>query len=860
MPTSSRSAASDLRLLAPFWSEPVERTVLPNGLTLILKPDHSASLASVQVWVKTGSIHEDNLLGGGLSHYLEHMLFKGTARRQGREISAAVQAHGGYINAYTTFDRTVYYIDLPSEHVEVAVDLLADAVLHSTLPADEVEKEKNVILREIDMGRDEPDQRLGEMFFDTAFRTHPYRYPIIGHRDVFSAVTRDDLMQYYRRRYVPNNLVVVVVGDIDVTAVRAMVEKHFGSAPRARLAPVLVPDEPLPLAARQEHRFEEVELTRAGLGWQIPGLTHPDAPGLELLAMILGNGDSAVFWQEIRDKARLVHTIDASSWNPGSVGLFYVSFTCDAGKREAAQTAIERVIADSIRAGFTRAQIRKAMRQLAVSEINVRKTMAGQASRLGSAEVVVGDLGFAKGYFEQLEKVTSADLVRLLKTYLVPARLTSVSISPAKTAASTAVAARPRAIRPAFEELRLPNGVRLLLQPDRHLPNLHLRFTVRGGPSHEAKDRRGASALLATLLTKDTRTASAAAVARSIEEVGGSLHSFAGNNVLGLSVEVLPTDWERGLRVLSEAVLAPGFKPSTFALERDAQLADLKQDADDVVTFGRKQLRSRFFGRHPLAIDSHGDEAGVRALKLADVRTLYEQLFVAENAVMAVAGDFSKSAMLPALKRFLARLPKRPRPATEPEFRGPAQVGDFVVVQPREQAVVFQGFTGPGVLDADFYVAEVADELFSGMASRLFERVREEKGLAYFVRSSRVIGLRAGLFYFYAGTAPAHAEEVLAEMDAEIKRVAGGQVELAELRRCQARLKAAKRQSMQTNSSRAMQASLNALYGLPINDWQQFDAKIDAVSLGDLAAFAVARFNRNQRIQLVVKAESTSPH
>src|SRR5476649_768135 len=213
--SKSASFSPDVHLLETFWREPVERTILPNGLTLILKPDHSAALASVQVWVKSGSQHESANLGAGLSHYLEHMLFKGTSRRGGREISSTVQAHGGYINAYTTFDRTVYYIDLPSEHTAVAIDVLADAVLNSTLPADECAKEKDVILREIAMTRDDPDNRLWDALFSTAFREHPYRQPIIGHRDVFSAVTRDDLLGYYRARYVPNNLVVVIVGDVD---------------------------------------------------------------------------------------------------------------------------------------------------------------------------------------------------------------------------------------------------------------------------------------------------------------------------------------------------------------------------------------------------------------------------------------------------------------------------------------------------------------------------------------------------------------------------------------------------------------------------------------------------------------------
>ena len=238
MPISTIS--SDLKLLEPFWNEGVERLQLPNGLTVIMKPDHSAALASVQVWVKTGSIHEGESLGAGLSHYLEHLLFKGTKRRSGREISASVQAHGGYINAYTTFDRTVYYIDLPSEHTEVAIDLLADAVLHSTLPAEEVTKEKDVILREIAMTQDDPDDRLWESVFSTSFREHPYRQPVIGHKDVFSATTRETIVSYYSKRYVPNNIVVVVVGAINCAKVKSSIEEHFGKTPRAALAPILI--------------------------------------------------------------------------------------------------------------------------------------------------------------------------------------------------------------------------------------------------------------------------------------------------------------------------------------------------------------------------------------------------------------------------------------------------------------------------------------------------------------------------------------------------------------------------------------------------------------------------------------------
>jgi zinc protease len=855
----SYSASADLRLLDTFWREPVDRTVLPNGLTLIMKRDTSAALASVQVWVKTGSVHENAHLGAGLSHYLEHMLFKGTDRRAGRDISATVQAHGGYINAYTTFDRTVYYIDLPSEHTGVAIDILADAVLRSTLPAEEVAKEKDVILREIAMTKDDPDNRLWESVFSVAFREHPYRQPIIGHRDVFSAVTRDDLTSYYRSRYVPNNLAVVIVGDIDLAATRATVEQHFGAAPRVRLAPVLVPDEPAQLAPRSEHRFENVELTRAVLSWPIPGLTHEDAPVLDLLAMVLGHGDSSILWQEVRERAGVVHTIDASAWNPGSTGLFCISYTCDAAKRDAADAAIRQTLSRCATRGFLPSQLKKAVRQLVVGEINSRKTMSGQASRLGVAEVVVGDLDHSRTFFAHLSAATPSDIRQTLKKYLVPERLTAVSLNPAVAAQAPVQGIVAPSGHADFSEVKLTNGARLLLQPDHRLPNLHLRFLMQGGPLFEEPAKRGSTALLATLLTKDTKMRSAASVAQYIEEIGGSFYPFSGNNSLGLAAEVLPPDVDRALAVLTEAVLKPAFKSTTFTLERDAQVASLQQDDDDVVTLARKRLREKFFGAHPLALDAQGDQAGVKALSPADLAALHRRLCVGPNVVLAVAGDFDPAKLVPKLKAFLAKIPRAAGPvmrAMQPDSKGivlPAAPGDFVEQQPREQAVVLQGFPGPHVNGDDFYVSEVADELFSGMASQLFERVREEKGLAYFVRSGRVVGLDTGMFYFLAGTQPGREAEVLAEIDAEIARVQAGGVQSAELLRCQTRLKAARRQNLQTNSSRAMQAGLNALQGQPINDWKNYDGRVDAVTVADLAGFASRRLTRAQRTQLVVR-------
>jgi zinc protease len=373
-----------------------------------------------------------------------------------------------------------------------------------------------------------------------------------------------------------------------------------------------------------------------------------------------------------------------------------------------------------------------------------------------------------------------------------------------------------------------------------------------GGCAHEPANARGALGLLATMLGKDTRNRSAAEVARAIEQVGGAFSNYSGANTFGLAIEVLPGDLALALELLGDAAAMPAFNAATLETERDGALAALADDDDDVVTFARNSLRRAFFGAHPLAIDTRGTPDGVKAVTPTLLRALHKQLVVSGNAVLAVSGDFDPAKWTPHFKKLLARLPRGKRAPDGPAFSEPV-AGEFEHKKPRQQAVVLRGFTGPGVRGKDFYVSEVADEIFSGMASNLFERVREKKGLAYFVRSARVIGLDAGMFSFFAGTSPEHAAEVLTEFEAEVERVKRGGVTKAEFVRCQTRLKAAKRMGMQTNGSRAMQAALNALYNLPVNDWRNYDARIDGVTRKDLRDFARRRFVEKHLVQVVVR-------
>ncbi len=851
------SAAATQDVLDRLFKAPISRRVLPNGLTVLHRPDFSSEVVSVQVWVKTGSIHEDSLIGSGLSHYLEHMLFKGTTRRDGKSISREVHAMGGGINAYTTFDRTVYYIDAPSTAFAGAVDILADIVLHSTLPEAEVERERDVILREIDMGLDDPDRQLSQALFRTAFQKHPYREPVIGHRELFEQVTREELWDYYKARYVPNNIVVSIVGAIDSEACEQAVDEAFASVPRGRLAPVQVEQEPVQLAARREDTFGEYNIFRGGLGFKVPHLSHEDSPRLDALAHALGGGESSLLWERLRNQKQLVHYIDCRNWNPGGSGLFWISYVCDPGEQQKAEAAIRSVLEEVGEQGLDASVVEKAQRQALSGEINGRKTMSGQASRLGLGEVVLGDIYYARRYLKRLQAVTAADLQQVAKTYLVDHTFSAVTLGPKDTESSEVSGAQQLSKPEAVESVQLDCGATLLLQADHRLPKVHLRGVLLGGPNYEPVDQRGVGAILAELLTKDTQKRSAAEISSTVEGVGGRFTASVGNNTLNLALEVLPSDLELAIELLGDALTKPVFDAKTFETELEGQIAGLKEEDDEIFEYGFRKLREAYFEQHPFAIGADGRIEDLETLTAEQVQSHFEQLVRAENIVISACGDFDRDALVAWLNAHLKDVSTQSFEGRSGlAAAGPQSAKELTLTMDREQAVVFQAFPDVGITDEAYVVGEMMNELFSGMSSRLFERVREDKGMAYYVGSTRVLGLDSSMFVLYAGTHPDMVEEVLKEMNGELARVVAGDVLADELNRCKTRLKAARPMGRQTIGARAMHAAINHTYGQPLDDDAEHAAKVDAVDADALAAFAKRYLVNERRVQLVVRPEA----
>ena len=818
----------------------VKLTTLDNGLTIIVREDHSAPVVSAQAWCMAGSIHEGKWLGAGLSHVLEHMLFKGTTTRPGSRIDQEVQEAGGYMNAYTSFDRTVFHIDVPNTGANVALDILCDIMQHATLPPDELEKEKQVIVREMDMNVDDPHRRASRRLFETAYTKSPYRFTVIGYPDIFHELNREAIQAYYLEKYSPNNVFYVVVGDIRSDEVIARVRQAYAQAKARPIAPAVLPEEPRQTTLREVVEEAPIELGHVHLAWHIPELRHPDVPLLDVLAALLGNGRSSRLYQQVREAKALVHSIDAWTYSPGAPGLFGVSLTADPDKLAAARKAILAEIEKMKTAPVPAAELRKAVKQFVSGTLSSRKTMQGQAQDLGGSWLAANDLNFSERYLAAVKATSPAAVQRVARQYLLPENLTLYSLLPAGAAPKSAAQPVPLREHP-IRKFALPNGLRLLVKQDHRLPFIEFRAVFQGGVLAESPATNGVTQLMGQMLLKGTRTRSAEAIAREIESVGGSIDSYGGNNSFGVNAEVLSSDFTTGLRLVADVVQNPAFPAPALDREREVQLAGIRAQKDQLLQSASKLMRRALFGEAGYGLDALGSETSVRQLQVPALRAFHRRFAVPNNCVLAVYGDVEPEKVRAAVGKAFARWKSasgNSRVTLESGQRTLDSVKRVTETREKKQAVLLLGYLGTTLLDPDRYALDLLQEACSDLGSRLFLRIRDKLGLAYYVGAQNFTGLVPGYFAFYAGTTPEKADLVEQEILSEANLLRSDGLTEEELKRAKAKLIGQKKIARQDLGGFAMLTALDELYGLGYTHADHDDAIYEAVTLEQVKAAA----------------------
>lgn len=813
-------------------------TTLDNGLTIIVREDHSAPVVSAQAWCMAGSIHEGGWLGAGLSHVLEHMLFKGTSTRAGSRIDQEVQEAGGYMNAYTSFDRTVYHIDVPNTGSRVAIDILCDIMQHATLPADEMEKEKQVIVREMDMNVDDPGRRASRRLFETAYTRSPYRFTVIGYPDIFHQLKQEDILDYYHEKYAPNNVFFVVAGDVHTAEVVDQIRAAYAQTRARAVPPVVLPEEPRQTAAREVIEEAPIELGYVHMAWHIPDVRHPDVPVLDVLAALLGNGRSSRLFQQVRETQALVHSVDAWTYSPGNAGLFGISATVDADKFTAARDSVLAEVEKMKAAPVSPAELGKAVKQFVAGTLAARKTMQGQAQDLGANWLAASDLNFSQRYLAAVKRVTPADLQRVAAHYLSPENRTVFALLPSGTSPRTVVAAES-VQEHAVQKFELSNGLRLLVKPDHRLPFVEFRAVFQGGVLAESAATSGITQLTGKMLLKGTARRTAEQIASEIESVGGSIDSYGGNNSFGVNAEVMSGDFDTGLDLLADVLLHPSFPPAALEREREVQLAGIRAQKDHLLHSASQAMRHALFGPSGYGLDALGSEESVAGLQAPQLQEFHGRYAVPTNCVLAIFGDVDPDAVRAAVEQTLgAWKPGAPVAAPTALPRNLPGIERVDEVRDKKQAVLVVGYPGATLRDENRYPLELLQEACSDLGSRLFLRIRDQLALAYYVGAQNFVGLAPGYFAFYAGTMPEKTEQVEEELLKEAALLRESGLTAEELKRAKAKVIGQKKIARQDLGGFAAASALDELYGLGYAHCDQEDALYEAVTLDQVKAVA----------------------
>lgn len=786
------------------WTDQVRRTVLPNGLTVLVQRESSAPAASVVTHVKAGFFDEPDHWSG-ISHVLEHMFFKGTARRGPGDIARETKSAGGYLNAGTGYDHTSYFVVLPAESLVAAVDIQSDALLNSVIDRDELARELQVIIQEARRKLDSPGAVAHETLNAVMFDRHRIRRWRIGHEEVLAGFTRDDVLGYYRSRYVPRRTIVSIVGDVDPEDALRLTESAYAGWIDMPGAVDPSPAEPVHHDVRVRTLRGDVTHSHVALGWHAVPPLHPDAPALDLATAILGMGRGAWLYRALRETG-LATSAGAHFYAPTELGLLGISAECEPERmeeviREAGKQVTRLVDGDAKAEDLARAKTLMLTRWVRRLE-----SMDGRATALAEAEGLT-HYGYLDQEYAALEAVTLKQVRDVAARYLEPGRIAGLAYHPegagldldaGMLAAAFSGRGKPpssgQPVIPHYQRGHSPGGRRvakvlhvalpgadLLIRRKTGVPTVTLgAFALRGGM--ETPATAGVGALAARSAVRGAGDYDAGQLAFAFERLGGALGVSIAADWVGFNTTVLADRTGQAAALLAAVTGAARLEESDVGRERQLMIEEANQVADDMVRFPLQLAFEGAFGRAGYGLPVGGLPETLEAIGVERVRQYYGGLMQRRLTIAAV-GDLDPDEAADQLTGVFGdigeRAPLRGRPSQEWAGEG---AGPAPAERTKAQTAFAMLFPGPSRRDPRRHAADVWAAVAGGLGGRLFESLRSQRSLAYTVIASSWQRGGAGALLTYIATAPERESEAREEMLKELARFTREPVSDAELR------------------------------------------------------------------------------
>ncbi|MEN6441315.1 MAG: pitrilysin family protein [Syntrophobacter sp.] len=825
--------ARECPLLPPDLRQSVQKTlaskpedlfvVLKNGLTLLVHQQPGAEVVSAQVFVRAGSMLEGKYLKAGLSHYLEHIVAGGSTRSFTEEQARdRIRAMGGSTNAYTTYDRTVYYINAGADHWKDTLDILLSYVSENKLDPKEVAREKAVIQQEMKMGESNANSELWKLFIQTAYQRNPVRFPVIGYEDVFVQQSRESLKDYYQQRYQPENITVVLAGNAPPTEVLRFVVQKTSNFNRVSSEPVDLADEPPQTSMRWEEK--EVPITRlvqAKIGFPTVNAYDKDMYALDILAHLLGEGETCRLYCRLKDQENKVYSIGATHWSPAFVrGQFIVSVALSPSEWPGALKEIQEEIAGFKTAEVSGLDLEKAKKNAIARHVFGKETVSAMAASLASSYMISGDPYFDEEYIDGIRTVTAEEVRSAAQRYLVSERMNVAVIKPPPAEAApaqitpAAFCPPPKGDPVTYESMQ--NGLKLLIKNDSTLPFVTMHIYGLGGLLMEDLERPGLSAFTASLLTAGTSTRSRMELLKRVEDAGGVIVATSDNNTYHVAVKVLKEDFDWAVDLLADIVRDSQFPPEEIEKQRQDTLISIKR-ADESWQYEIMRLfRKNYFQKTSYANDRLGTAESVKAFTREDLLSFYRKMVNPSHSTLAVFGDIDPGKAAATLREKFIGWSGSPVKKDLPDETHQIRKDRLVEVKnEKNSAALLIGTNGMDVNDAGRPVLDVLASVLSGQGGRIFDALRGgDKDLVYAVHALPFYGKNAGFFGVITQTTMGNLEKVQGIIMANLKRLATEPVPRAELARAKESLLVGQKLGKESLDNQASSAALNEVLGL----------------------------------------------
>ena len=763
------------------WASQAQMYKLDNGQTVVIQEVKNNPIVTIDTWIKTGSIDEEDS-NNGVAHFLEHLFFKGTKTHEPGEFDKILETKGAITNAATSKDFTHYYITIPSKDFDLAMDLHGDMILHPLIPRKEMEKERKVVLEEISKDLNSPTKIMQDNLNSMLYTTHPYKRKVIGRSDVIETITRDQVLSFYNKNYSPSNMVTVIIGDVDANHAIEKTKEAFNAEYKKQTKTIYTKEAPL---TKQQKKVEYLD-TESGymvIGFRGTPIDDKDSYALDVLATILGDGRSSVLNQVLKEKKRIAFSVDAGNSTFRDDGIFYISANYEPTKCKIVQDTIFNEIEKIQKNGVTDDQLKLAKNIIERSTYYSRESITNIATEIGYTMALTNDIKFYDTYLDNIKNVSKEDVKKVAEKYLGINR-SAVSIVLPKSAKEVPVASLTQQA-PATAELvsenaqtqkyKLSDGATMLYTPNNVNDIIAISIYAKGGQLAEQK--AGTANLTATAMMRGTKNYTSLELSQVLEDNGIKIQPSASADAFAINILTTKDEYDKTLELLNEVVNNATFEDYEIDKVKTEKLNTIKRNKDVPLQRAIEEYRDLIYQNSPYSISSKILEKNIPNITKEDIINYYNSIFAPKNLVISINGNIDKDKTIQDLNNIF-----KPKENTKnfdfaqynskiPTVTTPRQT--IQKVPTTETAWILLGWQTNGVLnEKDYATLQVIDSLLgSGMSSRLFKDLREQEGLAYQLGSGYSPNVLRGSFLLYIGTNPQTLDKAKSGLFAEITRL-----------------------------------------------------------------------------------------